>query len=72
MVVELVRVPPAGIGLPHLDQGVREGAAVTVEHATVDDDPLAERLSGMLAREVGVTGLHALLAEQGPVSSVRA
>src|SRR5690606_30913771 len=34
----LVAVTPAGIGLPELDQRVRHGPAVLVEHTPIDDD----------------------------------
>ena len=52
--VALVAVAPGGVGLPDLDQRVAERLPVAVEDAARDDDPLAERLALVLAREVVV------------------
>ena len=57
-----VNVAPAGIGLPYLDQRVRHAAAVLVKHMAVHDDALAERLAGVLARQVIVALAHGLVA----------
>src|SRR5581483_614659 len=56
--VGAVQVAPGGVALPDLDQRVRDGAAVLVEHATGHDDALAERLSTRsgVRRQVGVLG----------------
>ena len=45
MLVDDVDVAAAGIGLPELDQRVRDAAAVFIEHTAVHDDALAERLA---------------------------
>ena len=54
MVVTRVPVSAGRIALPQLDQRVRHGPAVLVEHAARDDDALAQRLAGVLPREVVV------------------
>ena len=56
VLVVLVRVAAGGIRLPDFDQRVAHGAAVFVHHAPLDDDPLAERLAGVLAGQIGVGG----------------
>ena len=61
--VDDVPVAAGGVGLPHLDQGVGHRAAVAVEHPPVDEDPLAHRLAAVAQRQVGVLGLHPVLAE---------
>ena len=55
-------VAAGGVRLPDLDQRVRDRPAVLVDDAADDDDALAERLAGMLAREVAVVLAHALMA----------
>src|SRR5258706_10990817 len=52
MVVDRIQVAPRRVGLPHLDQGVAHRLLAAIEHATSDDDPLAQWLTAMLAREV--------------------
>jgi hypothetical protein len=61
-----VAVAAGGVGLPHLDQRVRHGPAVTVEHPPGDLNPLADRLPVVLAREVVVERAEAALPEHGP------
>ena len=60
-----VVVAAGGVGLPHLDQRVGDGAAVAVDDPAVDDDALTERLAGVLAGEVVIRLPHPLGAEQG-------
>jgi len=43
IVVVLVPVTPAGIGLPEFDQYIGDRAPTSIQHLTVDDDPLANR-----------------------------
>ena len=66
VVVDLVRVPPGSIRLPDLDQLTAERLAVAPEDAAADDDPLAERLTLVLPREVGIAGVDGLFAVGGP------
>src|SRR5205823_5857814 len=54
MPVDLVRVPARRVRLPDLDERVRDRPAGVVEDAPGDDDPLAERLSVVMAGEVAV------------------
>ncbi len=56
MVVDRVDVSAGGVGLPHLDERSAHRTPVGVGHAAADDDPLAERLSGVLPRQVGILG----------------
>jgi hypothetical protein len=65
MAIHVVPVAARSVGLPQLDQRVSHGAPVTVEHPAVQDDPLAERLVGVLAREVVVELADQLVAEHG-------
>src|ERR1700687_1400742 len=44
-----IHISAGGMGLPHLHQRVTHRVSVAVDDATADDDPLAERLSFMLA-----------------------
>src|SRR5690348_13995721 len=66
-IVRVVPVPVASgrVGLPDLDQGLRDGAAVLVQHATGDDDALTQRLAGMLAREIIVVWPDVVIIEYG-------
>src|ERR1700730_16769159 len=45
MLVADVDIAAAGIGLPDFEQGIRHAAAVFIQHMTVYDDALAERLA---------------------------
>src|SRR5262249_59915542 len=45
-------VAAGGIGLPDLDHGVRDGAAVLVDDAPGDDDALAHRRATVALREI--------------------
>ena len=56
MLVDPVHVAPGRVGLPDLDQRLGHRPAVLVQHPACDDDALAERLAGMLAREVVSSG----------------
>ena len=54
MLVALVDVAPGGVGLPQLDELVRERATPRVEQAALHRHPLALRLAGVLQRQVGL------------------
>jgi hypothetical protein len=70
MLVDVVPVATGGIRLPHLDERVGDRASVLVEHTAVDDDPLAEGIGLMLARQVAVVLQDRILAEDGPLQRV--
>src|SRR5215207_617139 len=61
MLVDDMDVAARGVRLPDFEERVRNRPAVLVEHASGHDDALAERLAGVLAREVGVVLAHALM-----------
>src|SRR4030081_2044364 len=63
VVIVLVRITPGRIGLPDFDQRIGHGLAVFIEHASCDDYALAERLAGMLMRQVVVSCLDVFMAE---------
>ncbi len=69
MLVDPVRVAPGRIGLPDLDQRLRHRPSILVEHAPFDDDALAERLAGVLPRQVAVGMSHAPVRIHRTVSS---
>src|SRR5215469_548677 len=64
VVVDPVRVASGRVGLPDLYESVGNSPAVGVEHATRDDDPLAERLTRVAGCQVGVGRGDPLGAEQ--------
>ncbi len=66
MRVDDVRVAARGVRLPDLDQLPAQRLAVLTEHAAADDDPLAERLTGVLPREIVVERADRRLAVRGP------
>ena len=63
MLVDLVQVAAGGVGLPDLDQRVADRPAVARRARGRDDDALAERLAGVLAREIVVAAAERSLAE---------
>ena len=54
VLIDVVRVAARGVRLPDLHQLPAQRLAVRVEHPSTDDDPLPERLTRVLPREVGV------------------
>src|SRR5687767_6623975 len=50
----MVGVASCGVGLPDLDEAVTYRASVATEDAARNDDPLPQRLAGMLAGQVVV------------------
>ena len=60
-----MRVTPPRVGLPDLDKRVAHRVAITVEHASVDDDPLSLRLTRVLPREVVVELTNPTFTEHG-------
>ena len=59
-----VPVASGGVRLPDLDERVRHGASVAVEHATAHDDALPEGFSLVADRQVVVRRAHPLGAEE--------
>src|SRR5262249_51637330 len=64
VVVVVVAIAPGSVALPELNQGARDRAAVLVQDPPGDDDPLAERLAGVLTRQVVVGFADRAVAEQ--------
>ena len=58
VIVDRVDVAPSGVGLPCLDQRVAHWMPVAVHDLAGDDNPLAERLAVVLARQVGILRPH--------------
>src|SRR5438105_14826054 len=56
MLVLLVEIATGGIGLPELDYRVPDRPAVAVEDAAADDNALAQRLAGVLPRQIVLPG----------------
>src|SRR4030095_8595037 len=54
MLVALVQVPAAGVGLPDLYQLTADRPTISVQHPAGDDDPLSNRLTAVLDRQVGL------------------
>src|SRR6185369_7239991 len=63
VLVGAMRVASGGIRLPDLDERMRGGFSVLVEHASADDDALADRLALVLARQVVIARLEVVVAE---------
>ena len=70
MRVDRIDVPACGIRLPDLDQRVAHGPPVAVQHATGEDDSLAERFAPMLPREVRVPWRDRYAPERGTAALV--
>src|SRR5918993_2337408 len=49
VLVQMVGVASCGVGLPDLDEAVTYRASIAIEDAARNDDPLPQRLAGMLA-----------------------
>jgi len=64
VLVALVVVAAGGVGLPELDHGVGDGAAIFVQDAAFDDDALALRFPAVIHRDV-VRGGEVDLGEAG-------
>jgi hypothetical protein len=70
MVVGRIQIAPGSVGLPNLDERVADWLSVAVEDTPGDYDPLAKRLSSMLAREVGILSPYWNAPEHRPGSVV--
>src|SRR5262249_24553789 len=69
--VDLVVVAAGCIRLPDLDQRAADRPALVVEHAAGDNDPLAERVTFVLACQVVVAGPDVVLTEDRTFESVQ-
>src|ERR1700682_5657884 len=58
VVIRRVNISPGGVGLPHLDQRGADWVPIAVDDAAANHDPLAERLSIVLPRQVSVLWEH--------------
>src|SRR5439155_6269978 len=63
VVVDGVAISSRGVGLPQLDQRMRDGPAVLVEHASGHNDALADGLALVLTRQVAVSRLDVAISE---------
>ena len=70
MLIDEMDVAAAGIGLPYLNQRLRHGALVFVEHLAVHDDALAQRLALVLLGQVVVVFLDRVVTVK-PARSIR-
>jgi hypothetical protein len=63
-----VAIAPACIGLPELHQSVVHGTGVFVQHAAIDDDALADRVSGfgVVADQIVIERAELIVAEHRP------
>jgi hypothetical protein len=65
MLVALVLVAAGGISLPDFDESVRNRAAVVIQHATRDNNALAERRRRVLTRKIVVRPRDGIMAVHG-------
>src|SRR5260221_13671087 len=61
MLVLHMGVAARGVCLPDFNQCVGDGTAIAIQHSPGDDDSLAQRLTGMLARQVVVVLSNCIL-----------
>src|ERR671915_1671748 len=54
MLVQMVCIASGGVGLPDLQEAALYRASVAIEDASRNDDPLTQRLAGMLAGQIVV------------------
>ena len=66
MLVGFMPVASRGVALPDLDQRVRHGTPVVVDHAPGHDDALADRLALTLPRQIVVRFLDVAVPEDRP------
>ena len=64
VLVDPMAIATGRVGLPDLDQRVANGAAVAPEHATADDDALAQGLARVLRRQIAVARAHVVRPER--------
>src|SRR4029453_11670413 len=63
MLVTFVQVSAAGVGLPDLYQLTADRPTISVQPPAGDDDPLSNRLTAVLDRQIGLNGVHIAMAE---------
>ena len=54
VLIAIVRVPSRCVGLPDFDQGIGNCPPILIDQAPRNDNALALRITGMLAREIGI------------------
>jgi len=69
--IHRVRVAAGRVGLPNLEERIGNRAAILVEDAATDDDPLANRLTVVEMGHVDITGTNDLAPEARSVISDR-
>src|SRR4051812_40330557 len=66
MLIALVDVTSSCVGLPDFDQAVTHWSTVAARYAAADDDPLPQRATLVLAREIVVQRPYLPVAVSGP------
>src|SRR5256714_13509876 len=66
MIITIVTVSSAGIGLPNLNQCMRDGSSVVIENASAHNNSLAQRLACMLPCEIVITFTHRFISKNRP------
>ena len=66
VVVLRVRISSRRIRLPNLDQAIRHGVPIAIDHPAAHDDALPQRLSCMLNREILIDRTNIGMAKDWP------
>ena len=66
VLIALMLVSSRGVCLPYLDQRIRDGPAVVIEHTAGHDDALPQRFRRMLAREIVIGFADWVVSVDGP------
>ena len=66
MIVPMMSIAAGSIGLPNLDQSVRNGPAIFVENAPGQNDSFAQGIATMLASQIVVCLTDALMSKYRP------
>ena len=59
VLIDFVRVASRGVGLPDLDEGVRQRPSALIEDTALQDDPLSKRFPRMLPSQIVIHRPHA-------------
>jgi hypothetical protein len=63
VLIDLVRVPARGVGLPQLNKRVAHRTTVLVHYAAADDNAFAQGLAVMVSRQVVIGWPDSVIAE---------